>query len=57
IERVRANGVGDLVALPQLAVCGDQSTGKSSVLEAITGFPFPRQEGLCTRFPTEIILR
>jgi GTP-binding protein EngB required for normal cell division len=57
IEKVRANGVGDLVALPQLVVCGDQSTGKSSVLEAITGIPFPRKEGLCTRFPTEIILR
>lgn len=57
IEKIRANGVGDLVALPQLAVCGDQSTGKSSVLEAITGIPFPREEGLCTRFPTEIILR
>lgn len=57
IEKIRANGVGDLVALPQLVVCGDQSAGKSSVLEAITGIPFPRKEGLCTRFPTEIILR
>ncbi|KAL7795108.1 P-loop containing nucleoside triphosphate hydrolase protein [Trichoderma ceciliae] len=57
IEKVRSHGVGDLVALPQLVVCGDQSAGKSSVLEGITGIPFPRQEGLCTRFPTEIILR
>lgn len=56
IEKIRAHGVGDLVALPQLVVCGDQSAGKSSVLEGITGIPFPRQEGLCTRFPTEIIL-
>ncbi|KAM0517737.1 hypothetical protein ACHAPE_004711 [Trichoderma viride] len=57
IEKIRAHSVGDLVALPQLVVCGDQSAGKSSVLEGITGIPFPRQEGLCTRFPTEIILR
>ncbi|KAK1638439.1 vacuolar sorting protein VPS1 [Colletotrichum phormii] len=57
IEKLRANGIGDLVDLPQLVVCGDQSAGKSSVLEGITGIPFPRQEGLCTRFPTEIILR
>ncbi|KAM0259705.1 hypothetical protein ACHAQJ_003139 [Trichoderma viride] len=57
IEKIRAHGVGDLVALPQLVVCGDQSAGKSSVLEGITGIPFPRQDGLCTRFPTEIILR
>ncbi|KAF0326350.1 dynamin [Colletotrichum asianum] len=57
IEKIRANGIGDLVDLPQLVVCGDQSAGKSSVLEGITGIPFPRQEGLCTRFPTEITLR
>lgn len=57
IDRVRANGIGDHVALPQLVVCGDQSAGKSSVLEGITGIPFPRQDGLCTRFATEIILR
>lgn len=57
IEKVRANGVGESVALPQLVVCGDQSAGKSSVLEGITGFQFPRGEGLCTSFPTEIIMR
>ncbi|KAK4073273.1 hypothetical protein Purlil1_13112 [Purpureocillium lilacinum] len=57
IENIRAHGVGDFVSLPQLVVCGDQSAGKSSVLEGITGIPFPRQEGLCTRFPTEIVLR
>ncbi|KAL3466423.1 P-loop containing nucleoside triphosphate hydrolase protein [Aspergillus heterothallicus] len=47
IDRIRANGL----------VCGDQSAGKSSVLEGITGIPFPRQDGLCTRFATEISLR
>src|SRR6478735_10075869 len=57
IEQIRANGVGELISLPQLVVCGDQSAGKSSVLEGITGIPFPRQDGLCTRFPTEITLR
>ncbi|SPO02993.1 related to dynamin GTPase [Cephalotrichum gorgonifer] len=57
IDKIRAKGVGDHVSLPQLVVCGDQSTGKSSVLERVAGVPFPQQEGLCTRFPTEIILR
>ncbi|CAI7613136.1 unnamed protein product [Penicillium pancosmium] len=57
IDRIRANGVGDHIALPQLVVCGDQSAGKSSVLEGISGIPFPRQDGVCTRFATEIILR
>jgi GTPase SAR1 family protein len=38
-------------------LCGDQSAGKSSVLEALTEIPFPRNDNLCTRFATEIILR
>lgn len=57
IDKLRAYGVSDFVALPQLVVCGDQSAGKSSVLEAITEIPFPRNDNLCTRFATEIILR
>ncbi|KAH9866334.1 hypothetical protein J1614_008901 [Plenodomus biglobosus] len=57
IDQIRAKGVGDHISLPQLVVCGDQSAGKSSVLEGITGVPFPRQDGACTRFATEIILR
>lgn len=56
IARVRAKGVGDHISLPQLVVCGGQSAGKSSVLEGITGIPFPRQDGVCTKFATEIIL-
>lgn len=54
ISNLRSRGVGDHIDLPQLIVSGDQSTGKSSVLEGITGVPFPRQDGLCTRFATEI---
>ncbi|KAJ5719304.1 Dynamin family protein [Penicillium malachiteum] len=57
IDTVRALGVGDHIDLPQLVVCGDQSSGKSSVLEGISGIPFPRKDGLCTRFSTEIVLR
>ena len=38
-------------------MCGDQSAGKSSVLEALTEIPFPRNDNLCTRYATEIILR
>jgi hypothetical protein len=48
----------DGVELPQLVVCGDQSSGKSSVLDAITEVPFPRRDGqTCTRFATDIVLR
>jgi hypothetical protein len=56
ISNLRSRGVGDHINLPQLVVSGDQSTGKSSVLEGITGVPFPRQDGLCTRFATEITM-
>lgn len=57
IDKLRAVGLQEIVSLPQLVVCGDQSSGKSSVLEAITEVPFPRKETLCTRFATEIVLR
>jgi GTPase SAR1 family protein len=45
------------VKLPQIVVVGDQSAGKSSVLESLTGVPFPRDAEACTRFATEIRLR
>jgi hypothetical protein len=57
VDRLRRTGLSGVVSLPQLVVCGDQSSGKSSVLEAITEIPFPRKENLCTRFATEIVLR
>lgn len=56
IASLRARGIGDNIDLPQLVVCGDQSAGKSSVLEGLTGIPFPRDDGVCTKFPTEVIL-
>ncbi|KAJ5742529.1 P-loop containing nucleoside triphosphate hydrolase protein [Penicillium nucicola] len=57
VSDLRRCGLDNVLSLPQLVVCGDQSAGKSSVLEALTEIPFPRKDNLCTRFPTEIILR
>ena len=57
IDSLRSQGVSHYVSLPQLIVYGDQSSGKSSVLEAISGIPFPTKDNLCTRFATELILR
>ncbi|KAJ9655214.1 hypothetical protein H2201_008851 [Coniosporium apollinis] len=57
VDKLRRIGLNSVLQLPQLIVCGDQSSGKSSVLEAITQIPFPRKENLCTRFATEIVLR
>ncbi|KAF2179566.1 hypothetical protein K469DRAFT_673970 [Zopfia rhizophila CBS 207.26] len=45
------------IELPQIIVCGDQSCGKSSVLEAISRLNFPHGQGLSTTFATELTLR
>jgi GTPase SAR1 family protein len=57
IDKLRELNVGTMVSLPQLVVVGDQSSGKSSVLESLTGFSFPRAAGLCTRYATQITCR
>lgn len=36
---------------------GDQSSGKSSVLEALSGIPFPRGAGLVTRCPIRMVMK
>ncbi|KAF6812953.1 interferon-induced GTP-binding protein Mx1 [Colletotrichum plurivorum] len=57
IDKLRELNVGAIIPLPQLVVVGDQSSGKSSVLESLTGFSFPRAAGLCTRYVTQITCR
>ncbi|KAI0394840.1 interferon-induced GTP-binding protein Mx2 [Xylariaceae sp. FL0594] len=57
IDKLRELNVGSIIPLPQLVVVGDQSSGKSSVLESLTGFAFPRAAGLCTRYATQITCR
>ena len=47
VDKLRAQGLSAFTALPQLIVCGDQSSGKSSVLAALSELPFPRKDNLC----------
>lgn len=57
IDKLFECGVGELVDLPQIVVVGDQSCGKSSILEGLIKKPLPRDSGLCTRFATQIVFR
>ncbi|XP_019384516.1 PREDICTED: interferon-induced GTP-binding protein Mx1-like [Crocodylus porosus] len=57
IDALRALGIEKNLALPAIAVIGDQSSGKSSVLEALSGVALPRGSGIVTRCPLELKLR
>ncbi|MCJ1478749.1 hypothetical protein MMC13_007433 [Lambiella insularis] len=57
IDRLYELRLDQYISLPVLAVVGDQSSGKSSVLEGLTSLPLPRDSGLCTRFPTQIVFK
>ncbi|ELK08491.1 Interferon-induced GTP-binding protein Mx2 [Pteropus alecto] len=57
IDSLRALGVEQDLALPAIAVIGDQSSGKSSVLEALSGVALPRGSGITTRCPLELKLK
>jgi GTPase SAR1 family protein len=56
LEELREIGIDESHSLPQIIVCGSQSSGKSSVLEALAGIPFPRKSGLCTRYKTRVTI-
>ncbi|KAI0172082.1 P-loop containing nucleoside triphosphate hydrolase protein [Hypoxylon sp. FL1284] len=48
---------GPRISLPWIVVIGDRSSGKSSVLGAITGLQFPIDKEMGTKFPIEFHLR
>ncbi|KAH7883426.1 P-loop containing nucleoside triphosphate hydrolase protein [Phlebopus sp. FC_14] len=53
VNRLRNTGVQTDIDLPMIAVIGNQSAGKSSLIESISGITLPRSAGTCTRCPTE----
>ncbi|NWX37158.1 MX protein, partial [Notiomystis cincta] len=57
VDSLRALGIEKDLSLPAIAVIGDQSSGKSSVLEALSGVSLPRGNGIVTRCPLELKLK
>ncbi|BGP62743.1 hypothetical protein NBRC10512v2_004075 [Rhodotorula toruloides] len=57
VDQLRSAGASTEIDLPRIAVIGNQSAGKSSLVEAISGIKVPRDAGTCTRCPMEIRLR
>lgn len=57
IDQLREKNIDVILPLPTLVAVGDQSSGKSSLLESVTGIPFPRGQELCTRYATQITHR
>ncbi|KIK17199.1 hypothetical protein PISMIDRAFT_15324 [Pisolithus microcarpus 441] len=49
LNRLRNTGVQKDIDLPMIAVIGNQSAGKSSLIESISGLTLPRSAGTCTR--------
>ncbi|KAH9928963.1 P-loop containing nucleoside triphosphate hydrolase protein [Fomitopsis serialis] len=52
-KELRAIGAHAHLDLPRIVVIGNQSAGKSSLIEAISGIKVPRDAGTCTRCPME----
>ncbi|CAH0484319.1 unnamed protein product [Peronospora farinosa] len=56
IDQLRDIGLDEYIELPQIAVMGDTSSGKSSLLSALSGISFPSSDQLTTRCPTRVLL-
>ncbi|KAL8151004.1 hypothetical protein V2J09_020812 [Rumex salicifolius] len=58
VDRLRSLNVAkEGIQLPTIVVVGDQSSGKSSVLESLAGISLPRGQGICTRVPLVLSLQ
>ncbi|KAF2434192.1 hypothetical protein EJ08DRAFT_582410 [Tothia fuscella] len=56
IKELDHHGISYEVPLPKIVVVGDQSAGKSSLIEAISEIKVPRDTSTCTRCPLQINL-
>eukprot|EP01083_Nonionella_stella_P079631 218589_1 len=56
VRSLRDSGAESLLPLPRIMVAGQQSAGKSSMLEVLSAIKFPQGSGTCTRQCTELRL-
>ena len=56
VKALRDCGTEEIIKLPKIAVIGNQSAGKSSLIESISQIKVPRASGTCTRCPMEVVL-
>lgn len=55
-QKLQELGIDRTIKLPRIVVVGDQSTGKSSLIESISTIEVPKASGLCTKCPIAINL-
>lgn len=53
-QKLQELRIDTVIRLPRIVVIGDQSTGKSSLLEVISSIFLPKSAECCTRCPLEI---
>lgn len=54
VNQLRDVGAQASFTVPTLVVCGNQSAGKSSLLERLCAVKLPRAVGTCTKCPAEV---
>ena len=57
VNKLQGFGISTSVPIPKLVLCGDVSSGKSSVLEAISKVPLPRGDNTHPRMTIKVLLR
>lgn len=57
VDKMREILQMEKISLPHIVVVGEQSVGKSSMLEAISGIELPRAQNICTRCPLELRMK
>ncbi|KAJ5152065.1 hypothetical protein N7492_010360 [Penicillium capsulatum] len=56
VDKLRSLGVGKLVDLPQVILCGCPPDEKIAVLETISGVRFTRKGNIYSQYTTEVVI-